>query len=120
VVTTVILVVVGGGAGAVARFTVDSLVQSRRLGGFPLGTLVVNLGGCLLLGLLVGLHASHDTTVVLGTATVGSYTTFSTWMLETHRPAQDGEGRLALLNLVTSIASGLLLVAAGRALGGLF
>jgi CrcB protein len=114
---TALLVVGCAGAGAVARFIVDALVQARRLGEFPLGTLVVNVGGCFLLGLLAGLHAPHRTMLVVGTATVGSYTTFSTWMLETHRPAQDGEGRLAWQNIAGSIAAGLAAVALGRVVG---
>ncbi len=115
---TALLVIVAGGAGAVARFAIDSLVQARRLGEFPLGTLIVNLGGCFLLGLLAGLRASHATMTLLGTATLGSYTTFSTWMLETHRPAQDGESALAWQNIVVSIATGLVTVAVGRSIGG--
>jgi fluoride exporter len=116
---TALLVIVCGGAGAVARFTVDSLVQARRPGEFPLGTLVVNGGGCFLLGLLAGLDPSHETTLVLGTATIGSYTTFSTWMLETHRPAQDGEPTLAWCNVLGGLTLGLAAVALGRGLGGL-
>ncbi len=116
---TALLVLICGGAGAVARFTVDSLVQSRRLGEFPLGTFAVNIGGAFLLGLLVGLRPSHGTMLVLGTATLGSYTTFSTWMLETHRPAEDGEPRLAWQNLAFSLATGLAAAALGRWLGGL-
>jgi CrcB protein len=118
-VITALLVVVCGGAGAVARFAVDSLVQSQRLGEFPLGTFVVNLSGAFLLGLLVGLGTPHRTMTVLGTATLGSYTTFSTWMLETHRPAQDGEPALAWQNILVSLACGLGAVALGRRLGGL-
>jgi len=95
VVITAVLVAALGGFAAVARFLVDGSVESRRLGEFPWGTLVVNLTGTVLLGLLVGLGSSHRTLLLLGTATLGSYTTFSTWMLETHRPAQDGEPRLA-------------------------
>jgi CrcB protein len=115
---TALLVILCGGAGAIVRFMVDALVQSRRLGAFPLGTLTVNLGGCLVLGLLVGLAASHRTMVIVGTAGVGSYTTFSTWMLETHRPAQDGEPTLAWLNLGASLIAGLAAAALGRWLGG--
>jgi CrcB protein len=117
-VVTALLVVACAGVGAVARFAVDGLVQSRRLGEFPLGTFVVNVSGCFALGLLAGLRLAHDPTLVLGTATVGSYTTFSTWMLESHRPAQDGEGRLAGLNLVISFAVGLGAIAVGRVVGG--
>jgi CrcB protein len=117
-VITALLVLVCGGVGAVARFTVDALVQSRRLGEFPLGTFVVNLGGSLLLGLLVGLAVSHRAMLILGTATLGSYTTFSTWMLETHRPAEDGESRLAWLNIAVGLAAGFGAAALGRAIGG--
>jgi CrcB protein len=116
-VVTAVLVVICGGAGAVARFVLDALIQSRRLGEFPLGTLAVNVGGCLLLGLLVGLAASHRTMLVLGTATIGSYTTFSTWMLETHRPAQDGEASLAWLNIAASLLLGFAAAALGKSLG---
>jgi fluoride exporter len=118
-VITALLVIVCGGLGAIARFTVDAIVQSRRLGEFPLGTMVVNLGGCFLLGLLAGLHASHHAMTLLGTATLGSYTTFSTWMLETHRPAEDGEPALAWQNIVIGLAAGLAAAALGRAFGSL-
>jgi CrcB protein len=115
----VLLVLGCCGLGAVARFAVDATIQSRGLGELPIGTLVVNIGGCFLLGLLAGLHASHRTMLVLGTATVGSYTTFSTWMLETHRPAEDGERRLAAANLGVSLIAGLGAVALGRVVGRL-
>lgn len=115
---TALLVLLCGGVGAVARFAVDALVQSRRHDAVPLGTFAVNLGGSFLLGLLVGLSASHRTMILLGTATLGSYTTFSTWMLETHRPAEDGESRLAWLNIAAPLAAGLGAAALGKALGG--
>jgi CrcB protein len=117
VVITAVLIIVCGGIGALARFAVDGLVQSRRLGEFPLGTFVVNVGGCFLLGLLDGLHPPHRTVLILETATLGSYTTFSTWMLETHRPAEDGEQGLAWQNLALTLAAGFIAVVVGRALG---
>jgi fluoride exporter len=117
-VITVLLVLVGGGGGAIARFAVDAAVQARRLGEFPFGTLAVNLGGSLVLGLLVGLPTSHRAMVILGTATIGSYTTFSTWLLETHRPAEDGEVQLAWLNITVGLAAGLAAAAVGKAIGG--
>jgi fluoride exporter len=115
---TALLVLACGGAGAIARFMVDGLVQSGRLGEFPLGTLVVNVGGCFLLGLLVGLAVSHRAMEILGTATLGSYTTFSTWMLETHRPAEDGEPSLAWLNIAVGLVAGFAAAELGKALGG--
>ena len=114
---TALLVVACGGAGAIARFLADAAVQSRRLGEFPWGTLVVNLTGTVALGLVVGLNAPRRATELIGTATIGSYTTFSTWMLETHRPAEAGEIRLAWINILAGVALGLAAIALGRALG---
>ncbi len=54
---------------------------------------------------------------LLGTATLGSYTTFSTWMLETHRPAQDGDARVAWLNIAVSLLVGFGAIVLGRAIG---
>ncbi len=118
-VSTVVLVAICGGLGSISRFLVDGAVQSRRLGEFPLGTLVVNLTGSFTVGLLAGLHTPTHTMLILGTATVGSYTTFSTWMLETHRPAEDGEHGLARQNFAISLAAGLAAVLLGRVVGGL-
>jgi fluoride exporter len=117
-VITALLVVVCGGAGAVARFALDGLVSERAAGSFPFGTLAVNLSGCFVLGLLVGLDAGHRTYELLGTAAIGSYTTFSTWMLESHRAAQDGDGRGASWNVLVSLAAGLAIAALGRVVGG--
>jgi len=114
---TVILVLVLGGGASVARYLLDGAVQSRQGSLFPAGTLVVNLVGCLVLGLLSGLGPSTQTTLLLGTATIGSFTTFSTWMLESQRPAQDGESGLAWRNVILSLIAGLICVALGRALG---
>jgi CrcB protein len=115
----VVLVVACAGLGAVARFAVDAAVESRtdRLGELPFGTLVVNISGSFILGVLAGLGAPHRTMLVLGTAAVGSYTTFSTWMLETERPAEDGDRRLAWGNVIVSLIVGLGAVALGRAVG---
>jgi fluoride exporter len=106
-----------GGAGAVARFVVDGAVAERATGELPVGTLAVNLSGAFLLGVVAGLALKGDALLLAGTATLGSYTTFSTWMLETQRLVEDGEGRVATVNVVLSLAAGLAAVALGRALG---
>jgi fluoride exporter len=111
------LVAVCGGLGALARFVVDDLIQERRLGSYPLGTLVVNLVGSLLLGIVIGAHASHRLELLVGTATLGSYTTFSTWIFEAHRAAEDGQPELALGSIGAAIVVGLAVAALGRALG---
>lgn len=119
-----ILVGIGGFAGAIARYLVDGAVSSRMAGAFPWGTLVVNLSGSFILGLLFALTAERAILpaeirgpVLIGF--VGAYTTFSTYMLESWRLVEDGAITLAAVNIVGSTALGLLAVVAGLALGRL-
>ncbi|MFZ4374408.1 MAG: fluoride efflux transporter CrcB, partial [Mycobacterium sp.] len=74
-----------GGLGAMSRFMVDRAVSRRTKGTFPFGTLVVNISGAVMLGFLAGLVLRHEVAMLAGTAFLGAYTTFSTWMLETQR-----------------------------------
>ncbi|HEY2537740.1 MAG TPA: fluoride efflux transporter CrcB [Solirubrobacteraceae bacterium] len=107
-----------GAFGAVGRLLVDDVVSSRLPFAFPVGTLAVNLGGAFVLGLLAGVALTGNALVLAGGATLGSYTTFSTWMLETHSLAEDGRRRAAAANVLVSGLVGLGAVALGRALGG--
>ena len=107
-----------GGVGALARFFLDAFVSARTGGGFPFGTLAVNLSGTVLLGLLVGLALKGDALLMAGTALLGSYTTFSTWMFETHRLGEDSWPVLLWLNIAVSLAAGMAAAALGRSLGG--
>lgn len=106
-----------GGVGAILRFRLDELVQRRWSGEFPLGTLAVNVVGSFALGVLTGAGVSGDRVLLAGTALLGSFTTFSTWMLETERLAEDGDDTIALLNVAVSIAGGLVAALAGWAVG---
>jgi CrcB protein len=106
-----------GGVGAVARFLLDGAVSSAGGGRFPLGTLAVNLTGSVVLGALVGAAVKGDAYLLAGTAAVGSYTTFSTWMFESHRAAEDGEPWVAFANILLSLALGLAAAKLGRAFG---
>ena len=105
-----------GGAGALARFALDALVSERLGSGFPWGTLLVNVSGAFLLGLLAGVALHGDGLVLAATGALGSYTTFSTWMLETHRLGEDGQPPLLLVNVLLSLAAGLGAAALGRTL----
>jgi CrcB protein len=107
-----------GGVGALARFLLDGAVAQRTGGGFPFGTLAVNLSGSLLLGLLTGLALTGDALLLAGTALLGSYTTFSTWMFESHRLGEDGQPQLLWLNVAVSLLAGIAAAALGRAVGG--
>lgn len=106
-----------GGCGAIARFLVDGFVSTRVGTAFPLGTFVVNLSGAAILGLLTGLALSGNQLLLAGTAVIGSYTTFSTWLFETHRLAEDDQRLLLALNLLLSVIAGVLACALGRAIG---
>jgi CrcB protein len=112
--TAVVLI---GGAGSVVRFLADGAVSSAAGRDFPLGTLAVNVSGSVLLGLITGLALGHDQALLAGTAAVGSYTTFSTWMLETHRLAEERQGGKAAVNVAVSLAFGIAGAALGRLIG---
>jgi CrcB protein len=112
-------VVVAGGVGAVLRFLVDGSVGRLVGKAFPFGTLVVNVSGAVVLGLVSGLVLGPNLALIAGTGVIGSYTTFSTWMLESHRLAEEGQSRLGVINIVISVALGIGGAALGRWLGGL-
>jgi CrcB protein len=96
-----------GGIGSVLRFLVDRAVARRVARPFPFGTLAVNISGAALLGFLGGLALSKDAALLAGTAFVGAYTTFSTWMLETQRLGEERQMRPVFANIVVSIVLGL-------------
>jgi CrcB protein len=110
-------VIVIGGFGSVLRFVVDGAVGTRLGRGFPFGTLVVNVSGAMILGLLTGLALSADQALLAGTAAVGSYTTFSTWMFETQRLTEERQNRSAAINVIVSLVLGVAAAALGRWIG---
>lgn len=121
---TVVLLSLAGGLGAVCRLVVDGAVRARWGRGFPYGTLVINVGGSLLLGLLSGLVLFHGVPTawrsVLGTGFCGGYTTFSTASFETVRLIQERRPVAAVLNgagslVLAVLAGGLGLLLAGAA-----
>lgn len=115
------LVVIGigllGGLGAIGRFLLDGAVSARVSGGFPWGTLAVNLTGAFLLGLLVGAVLEADALRLAGTGLLGSFTTFSTWALESHRLGEDGRLRTGVANFLVSLLLGVAAAWLGRDLG---
>lgn len=111
-------VVLIGGAGSVLRFLVDGAIASRTGRTFPFGTLGVNLSGALVLGFVTGLALGHEGALLAGTAAVGSYTTFSTWMLETERLGEERELVNLTANILVSIVAGVAAAALGRMVGG--
>jgi CrcB protein len=112
--TAVILI---GGVGSVARFLLDGIVGAAIGKDFPYGTLVINISGAIVLGLLTGLALSDTASLLAGTAAVGSYTTFSTWMLESQRMAEERQAPKVAANIVFSLVLGVAAAALGQAIG---
>jgi CrcB protein len=106
-----------GGLGSIARLLVDGAVTRGTGSPFPFGTLVVNLSGTLLLGVLAGAGLSGDAHRLVATGLLGAYTTFSTWMLASHRLARDGRRDLACANIAGSLVLGIAAVWLGRQIG---
>jgi CrcB protein len=97
---------------------VGRAVSAGRRSRGPLGTFVVNVSGAALLGLVAGLALRGDAATLAGGAALGSYTTFSTWMFETERLAEDRELGRASANIVVSLVLGVAAAALGNWIGG--
>ena len=109
--------------GAPARYVIEGLVQERTDSAFPLGTFVVNVSGCLVLGIISGIGLYHGlgstTRTVLGTGGMGAYTTFSTFTFQTVRLSQEGAVNEAVRYVAASFLVGLAAAAAGLALAAI-
>jgi CrcB protein len=127
----VLVVAIGGGAGAAARFMVDGGIRARTSGGFPWGTFVVNVVGSFLIGVfstlvytLVQLGVPVETArmvrFALTVGLCGGFTTFSTATVESVRLARSGRLRLALANTLGTLAVTVTAAGLGIALGGMF
>jgi len=108
-----------GGIAAGARFLLDAAVSARWPRRFPLGILAVNLLGSLVLGIVAGAGLHGEALAIVAGGAIGSFTTFSTWMLDSHRLERAGRPDLALLNVGLSLAAGFAAVALGHWLGSL-
>jgi CrcB protein len=108
-----------GGIAAAARFVLDYEVSLRWHGDFPLGILAVNLGGAVAIGMVAGSTLDGAMATVVTGGVIGSFTTFSTWVLDSHRLALANRLGLAWLNIGLSVAAGFGAVALGHWLGSL-
>jgi len=112
----------GSVVGGLSRYLLAGAVYGVTGAAFPYGTLVVNVSGCFLIGVL---NALAETKFLIGpqgrllmmTGFCGAYTTFSTLLLETSNLMKDGEMLRAALNIVASIVAGFLLFRLGEWLG---
>jgi CrcB protein len=116
------LLALAGGGGAAARFLVDSWVTRRVRASVPVGTLVVNLGACFLIGLVAGWALRQDGSAVpgiLGTGFLGGYSTFSTASVEGARLLLAGRLWEAAAHAGGMLVGGLAAAALGLALAGM-
>ena len=115
------LIAIFGAVGTLARYGLQGVVQIRTVGTFPFGTLLVNLSGCFLLGLigqftLNRMVISPDWRVAIAVGFFGGYTTFSSFGWETAKMLEDGEWLRATAYVSASVVVGLLLSVAGMRL----
>lgn len=115
-------VFLGGGAGSVCRYILGKIIIDNVTTRFPLGTVCVNCLGCLAIGFLTVLfdriNASSGTRLLFATGFLGGFTTFSTFNLESVLLLRESNYSNAVLNIVLSLALGLLCVAAGMFIAG--
>jgi len=110
---------IGGFVGAIARYGLSGLVHRYHEGGFPYGTLVVNVLGCLAIGVLMSLVEDRqlfrpEMRSFLMIGLLGSFTTFSTLGYETFELLRDSEFRFAFMNVAANVVLGITAVAVGR------
>jgi CrcB protein len=114
-----LLLLVGTGSfiGGVCRYLLSTLVQAKTPSGFPYGTLVVNLAGCLLIGLLFGIfeksEVGTETRLLLVTGVLGGFTTFSAFSGETFNLIRTGHFAMAVAYVLISVLAGVCLTFTG-------
>jgi fluoride exporter len=121
----ILLIAIFGAIGTLARYGLQGLVQVRTAGTFPYGTLLINLSGCFLLGLIGQFTLnrtviSPDWRIGIAVGFFGGYTTFSSFGWETAKMLEDGEWLPATLYVAASVVAGLLLSVVGIRLANRF
>src|SRR5579884_3636262 len=117
-----LLVFLGGGAGALVRYIAGTAIMQRFGGSFPLGTLVINVTGSFLIGILMTflterLELSPNWRFLLVIGFLGGYTTFSSFEYETVQAVRQGAAGTGLLNVLISVVAGYAAVWLGIAVG---
>ena len=113
----ILLVSVGGFFGAISRFAVSKHIQNRNKSSFPVGTLIVNLIGAFLLGLLIGIQIKGELYSLFGTGFMGAFTTFSTLMLESEQLKAAEKNKLFYSYIGCSYLIGIFLAFCGLMIG---
>ena len=119
----ILLIGLGGALGAISRFAIGELSKKYFSGTFPLGTLVANLAGCFLIGVILGSgHAKKSDPIRLGIGVgfLGALTTFSTFGAETINHFNEGDWPIAFSNVLANVVLGLVFVFLGMLVGKRF
>jgi CrcB protein len=106
-----LIVLLGGALGSLARYLAGTTIMSRFTGRFPLGTVIVNVTGCFLIGAIMTLLTEKTAPqpnwrLFLVVGLLGGYTTFSSFAWETYAAARDGSPWIGLFNVITSVILG--------------
>ena len=101
----------GAAIGGAARYALSSVIGWRFSGRLPLGTMIVNVSGCFLIGILATLLAERldvhpNWRLFLVVGVLGGYTTFSSFAWETYESARGGNALYGLVNIVLSVVAG--------------
>ena len=116
-----IMVLLGGGAGSLARYLLSTAIMARTGGRFPFGTVIINITGSFIIGLLMTLFTERlsphtNLRLLLVTGFLGGYTTFSSFEWESLSLVRDSGWWLGLVNIVGSVVLGYSAVWLGSAL----
>jgi CrcB protein len=116
-------VALGSAVGGAARFALSTFIQQRASSAFPVGTLIVNITGSLVLGFVLRYalgspSVSAEVRALLTTGFCGGYTTFSTFSYETIALIEDGDYRRAAVYIALSVAVSLTATFLGMAAAG--
>ena len=102
-----LLIAVGGAAGSVLRYALGGAVQRMSAGGFPIGTMFVNVSGCFLIGILLreflNMQPSPELRAFLVVGFCGGFTTFSTFSAETVGLIEGGEYGRAMAYVILTV-----------------
>ena len=114
----IFLLILFGSIGTLARYWIGGLIQHRAGSSFPVGTMVINLTGCFLLGgvgeyALQHISISPDLRIGITVGFFGAYTTFSTFAYESSRMLEDGNWIKMVLYVSISVVGGILLAMTG-------
>jgi len=112
------MVMIGAAAGGLARYAIGTAIMQRYGGRFPLGTVIVNITGCFLIGILMTVlsnrpGANPNWRLLLVTGVLGGYTTFSSFGWETYQAVHEGNTLSGFANVALSVILGLLAVWCG-------